>query len=167
MPPVDSNQNPDAHAAAAGVYGTNVQKNTPDQRELEGHVLLKSAKFMQDMQDDWDNITPDILEETLRYNRQIWVMFYDNAVQNPDGNRPNDLRSNIVNLSNFIFKREIEVIAAPTKEKLNVLININREVAAGLMTQQKAETDNPPTNETAEQKQVEPAEQSGSTDQSA
>jgi len=137
MPQGDTNNNP--HAAAAGAYGANIQKNTPDQRELEGHVLLKAAKFLQDLQQDWENVTPDILEETLRYNRQIWVMFYDNSVQNPEGNRPNDLRSNIINLANFIFKREIEIMADPDKQKLDVLVNINREIAAGLMTRPQAE----------------------------
>lgn len=140
------------HEAAAGVYGTSVQKNTPDQRELEAHVLLKSAKFLQDMQNDWDNVTPDILEETLKYNRQIWMMFYDTALENPEGDRPNDLRSNIVNLANFIFKRELEILGTPTKEKLDVLINVNREIAAGLMARQEnaenenqqADTKNPP-----------------------
>ncbi len=142
MRPADPKQDMKAHAAAANAYGTNVQKNTPDQRELEAHVLLKSAKFLSDLQNDWDNVTPDILEDTLRYNRQIWVMFYDNALQNPEGNRPNDLRSNIVNLANFIFKRELEVMAKPDKKKLDVLININREIAAGLMTKPQSEKQN-------------------------
>lgn len=128
------------HAAAADLYGTNVQKNTPDQRELEAHVLLKSAKFLTTLQKDWDNVTPDILEDTLKYNRQIWMMFYDTALENTEGDRPNDLRSNIINLANFIFKREVEVMSAPAKEKLNVLISINREIAAGLMTKQATET---------------------------
>lgn len=133
MPPHDKSSQ-SQHAAAAGAYGTNVQKNTPDQRELEAHVLLKSAKFLQDMQNDWDNITPEVLEETLKYNRQIWMMFYDTALENPEGDRPNDLRSNIINLANFVFKREIEILGDPQKEKLNVLISINREIAAGLMS---------------------------------
>mgnify|MGYP001240630272 CR=1 FL=1 len=121
------------HATAADLYGTNVQKNTPDQRELEAHVLLKSAKFLTALQNDWDNVTPEILEETLKYNRQIWMMFYDTALENTEGNRPNDLRSNIINLANFVFKRELEILGTPQKEKLNILININREIAAGLM----------------------------------
>lgn len=125
------------HAQAANVYGTNVQKNTPDQRELEAHVLLKSAKFLQDLQNDWDNMTPEVLEETLKYNRQIWMMFYDTAIENPEDDRPNDLRSNIVNLANFIFKRELEILGTPKKEKLDVLINVNREIAAGLMARQE------------------------------
>jgi flagellar protein FlaF len=146
------------HAAAADLYNTNIQKNTPDQRELEAHVLLKSAKFLTTLQKDWDNVTPDILEDTLKYNRQIWMMFYDTAIENTEGNRPNDLRSNIINLANFIFKREVEVMSKPTKEKLNVLISINREIAAGLMTKQAS-------NET-EQKTKKPPE-GGSTITSA
>lgn len=126
------------HAQAASVYGESIQKNTPDQRELEAHVLLKSAKFLKDMQNDWDNITPEFLEETLKYNRQIWMMFYDTAIENPEGDRPNDIRSNIINLANFVFKREIEIMGTPEKGKIDVLININREIAAGLMSKEKA-----------------------------
>ena len=141
MSPQDNPSQKD-HAMAAGAYGSNVQKNTPDQRELEAHVLLKSAKFLQDLQNNWEQTTPEILEETLKYNRQIWMMFYDAALENPEGNRPNDIRSNIINLANFVFKREVEIMSAPTKEKLNVLINVNREIAAGLMAKEKAETAN-------------------------
>ena len=137
------------HAAAADIYGSNVQKNTPDQRELEAHVLLKSAKFLTTLQDDWDNVTPEILEETLKYNRQIWMMFYDTALENTEGDRPNDLRSNIINLANFVFKRELDILGNPEKDKINVLININREIAAGLMSNQNSV---PPEDKTEQRK---------------
>ena len=132
MQPSKPGQPNKPYANAAGAYGSNAQKNTSDPRELEAQVLLKSARFLQDIQDNWDNVTSDVLEETLRYNRQIWMLFYDTALENPEGNRPNDLRSNIVNLANFVFKREIEIMSKPEKKKLDVLININREIAAGL-----------------------------------
>ena len=132
MPPNPPQNNP--YAQAAGAYGDHAQKNTPDQRELEGRVLLKSAKMIKDLQDNWENVNTELLESTLKYNRQVWMVFYDTAIENPEGNRPNDLRSNIVNLANFIFKRELEIMAKPEKHKLDVLININREIAAGLMT---------------------------------
>ena len=125
------------YAKAAGAYDQNAQKNTPDQRELEGRVLLKAARMIQDIQNNWDNADREILEATLKYNRQIWMLFYDTALENPEGSRPNDLRSNIVNLANFIFKREMEILSDPQKEKLNVLVNINKEVAAGLLVSQK------------------------------
>lgn len=132
MPGNKPTNNP--YAAAAGAYGDHAQKHTPDQRELEGRVLLKSARMLKDLQDNWDQANTEIIHDTLKYNRQIWMMFYDTAVENPEGNRPNDLRSNIVNLANFIFKRELDILAEPAREKLDVLININREIAAGLMT---------------------------------
>lgn len=122
------------YSKAAGAYDQNAQAHTPDPRELEARVLLKSAKALQELQDDWDNMTMERLEEVITYNRQIWLMFYDTALENPEGDRPNDLRSNIINLANFIFKRGMEVLSEPKKEKLNVLVNINREIAAGLMS---------------------------------
>lgn len=135
MPSSKQPGNPHAHAASA--YGDNAQKHTPDQREVEARVLLKSAKALTELQEKWgDKPDRDALEEVLKYNRQIWMMFYDAALENPEGDRPNDLRSNIINLANFIFKRELDILAEPDKEKLTVLININREIAAGLMTKQ-------------------------------
>lgn len=131
MPSSKQPSNP--YAKAAGAYGDHAQKHTPDQRELEARVLIKSANMMADLQRDWDKADGDIIEKTLKYNRQIWMLFYDAALENKEGNRPNDLRSNIINLANFIFKRELEILAAPAREKLDVLININKEVAAGLM----------------------------------
>ena len=133
---VPHNKQPDnnPYAKAAGAYDQHAQTHTPDQRELEGRVLLKAARMIQDLQDDWDRADKDIIESTLKYNRQIWMMFYDTAMENPEGDRPNDLRSNIINLANFIFKREVDIMAEPKKEKLDVLININKEIAAGLMT---------------------------------
>lgn len=131
-----SNPPNNPYAQAAGAYGTNAQKHTPDQRELEGRVLLKAAGMLKELQDNWAEVNSDILDSTLKYNRQIWMMFYDTAIENNEENkRPDDLRSNIINLANFIFKREMEIMADKDRSpaKLDALININREIAAGLM----------------------------------
>lgn len=125
------------YAKAAGAYDQHAQTHTPDPRELEARVLLKSARMLTDIQANWDRLDKQLLEDTLKYNRQIWMMFYDTALENPEGTRPNDLRSNIINLANFVFKREVEIMTDPQKKKLDVLININKEIAAGLMTKPK------------------------------
>lgn len=148
LPPKANNP----YADAAGAYGNHAQKHETDQRELEARVLLKSARFMQDLQNDWENMNADVLEETLKYNRKIWLMFYDTALENPEGDRPNDLRSNIVNLANFIFKREGDILAKPEKQKLDVLININKEIAAGLMTKQAQSAEAPPSSDNTDEK---------------
>ena len=125
------NRNPHAHAA--GAYGDHAQKHTPDPRELEARVLLKSAKMLQDLRDNLDDADRNLVEETLKYNRQIWMMFYDTAIENNGADHTPELRSNIINLANFIFKRETEILANTATEKFDALININREIAAGLM----------------------------------
>ncbi len=132
-----NNKNP--YARAAGAYDDNAKASAGNQRELEARILLKSNRMLQQLIDGWEDRPKDLLEETLKYNRQIWMLFYDTAIENKDGDRPSDLRSNIINLANFIFKREIEILAKPEKHKLDILISINREISAGLMANQKNE----------------------------
>lgn len=135
---MSQNKNNNPYAKAAGTYDNHAQAHTTNQRELEGRVLLKSNRMLQSLIDGWDEQPKDALGDILQYNRQIWMLFYDTAIENKEGDRTNDLRSNIVNLANFIFKREMDILANPQKEKLDILININREIAAGLMTNNEA-----------------------------
>ena len=44
----------------------------------------------------------------------------------------------MLNLCNFIDKRVVDILAKPTPQKLDVLININRQIAAGLLTKPEA-----------------------------
>jgi len=121
-----------AHAATH--YDTTGKNTTDDQRALEARALLKMARKMQDIQEGWnDKLDHEVIDDILTSNRKLWTLFYDAALENTEGNRPNDLRSNIINLANFIFKRTIDTMAAPTKEKFDILITINREIAAGLL----------------------------------
>jgi flagellar protein FlaF len=122
-----------SHSGAASAYGDNAQKNTGDPRETEARVLLKAANMLQDLQTNWNPDNHVKLDETLKYNRQIWMLFFDTAVENKDGNRPVELRNNIVNLANFVFKRTVDILSEPRKDKLDILISINRDIAAGLM----------------------------------
>jgi flagellar protein FlaF len=132
-----SSDNKNPYGQASGAYGQQAREGI-SQRELEGQLLIKAANEIQKLHDQWDQAKPGDIDEILAYNRKLWMVFFDTAVENPDEseNRPLDLRNNIVNLCNFIFKRSIDIVADPKKEKLNVLIDINREVAAGLLIKQ-------------------------------
>jgi flagellar protein FlaF len=125
------------YASAASAYDQSAHKNTPDQRELEARVLMKATKSMQDLQQKWGGHTDEELNDVLTYNRQIWMMFVDTAIEDENPNRSNELRSNIANLGLFIFNQTIDIQAAPQKEKLDVLIQINRDIASGLMNKTK------------------------------
>ncbi len=119
------------YAKAAGTYSKQA-KETPDQRELEGQVLLKAANELQRLYDRWDEAQAEDIEAILNYNRKLWMVFFDSTIEAPP-ERPSALNNNIVNLCNYVFKRTLNVLADPAREKLRVLIDINREVAAGLM----------------------------------
>jgi len=121
------------YAAAADRYSMNAQKNASDPREVEAQVLLKAAQFLANLQEDWDNITSDALEDALQYNRKIWMMFYDTAIEDKSGQQSKELSQNIYNLANFVFKREIDIMSNPRKAMLDILITINRDIATGLI----------------------------------
>lgn len=148
-----SNKQANPYAKAAGTYGNHSQQHTNDPRELESRVLLKAAQNFVNLQNKWSEMTAEELDDTLAYNRQIWMMFVDTASADPSEERPRDLRSNIANLGTFIFKHSLDIIAAPKKEKLDVLIQINRDIAAGLMSRQKSAAAEAPATESAPESQ--------------
>jgi flagellar protein FlaF len=49
-----------------------------------------------------------------------------------DNPLPEEIRQNILSLSVFVDRRIFEVMAYPAPEKLDILISINRNIAAGL-----------------------------------
>lgn len=151
-PPMSSN-NP--YAQAAGAYDKHAQKHADNPRELEARVLLKANKKFKALQENWGKITQDDLDDVLTFNRQIWMMFTDTAVEDPDENRSIELRNNIASLGMFIFKHTLDVLGSPTPEKLNVLIEINQEIAAGLM--EGIKTENKPREKTEESSSQNPA----------
>lgn len=143
-PPRPSN-NP--YAAAAGAYDKHAQQHTPDQRETEARVLMKATKAFQDLQKRWDQVSREELDECLKYNRQVWMMFVDTAIEDGGSDRPLALRNNIANLGVFIFNHTLDILADPQPGKLDILIDINREIAAGLMSRPKTAEEQAPASE--------------------
>jgi flagellar protein FlaF len=113
----------------ASAYAKNAQA-TLSPRELESHILIKAATRLQAIKDDWSRAVSD-LTPALMYNRKIWTILVT-AMQQPDKPIPDQLRQNIMNLGIFVFGQTYEMQLAPAPEKLNILIEINRNLAAGL-----------------------------------
>jgi len=88
---------------------------------------------LQAVYDDWDRHQAQ-LSDALTYNRKLWTVFIDSALST-DNALPADLRQNIVNLGLFIMKQSMAILAEPQREALSALININRQIAAGLRGQ--------------------------------
>lgn len=115
--------------SAAAAYGRTA-KATVQPRDLEAHLLMKSATQLQTIHDNWDDLK-DTLNDALFYNRRLWSVFLD-AVTADDSPLPKPIAQNIANLGLFVFNHTLKIQVKPDAEKLRSLISINREIAQGL-----------------------------------
>ncbi len=109
-----------------------VQKETMSGRETEARVLTQAALKLMECQKNWN--TPDrnkLLDSALKYNQRLWSIFQV-EVAKPDNPLPKDIKMNILQLSKFIDRRIFDTMAFPTPEKLDIIIRINKNIAAGL-----------------------------------
>jgi flagellar protein FlaF len=107
-----------------------VAKQTAPVRVLEADLLLKAASRLQEIHDAWDRKKSD-LDDALLYNRKLWSIFLT-SVTSPDHPLPAGVRQNVANLGLFVMNQTITLLSNPQPERLGSLININRELAAGL-----------------------------------
>jgi flagellar biosynthesis activator protein FlaF len=122
---------PDLHTHAATAYGSTL-RTTVEPRQLEANVLLKAARQLEEVRQSWMPERGTELEDALMYNRKLWTVFATEAAD--DGNPlPLPIRNNTANIAVFVFKRTLELQAAPAPEKIDPLIEINRNLAAGLL----------------------------------
>jgi flagellar biosynthesis activator protein FlaF len=122
---------PDLHTHAATAYGSTF-KVAVDPRQLEANVLLKAARQLEEVRHGWTPEREPELEDALLYNRKLWTVFAAEVAD--DANPlPVPIRNNIANIAVFVFKRTLELQAAPSPEKIDPLIEINRNLAAGLL----------------------------------
>jgi flagellar biosynthesis activator protein FlaF len=114
---------------SAQAYAKTAQQ-TLQGRDLEAHVLLKSAARLQGIRDNWEMRRGE-LEEALLNNRKIWTIFVS-SMSGEDCQLPSVLRSNMINLGMYVFNRTIQLTVDAQPEQLTVLIDINRNIAMGL-----------------------------------
>lgn len=107
-----------------------VGAKTVSPRLLEANLLSRSAGQLQRIRDDFDNSRGD-LYQALLFNRKLWTIFVQ-SVTGEESQLPRTLRENIANLGIFVMKQTLAIQDDPRAQKLDVLININRELAAGL-----------------------------------
>lgn len=109
-----------------------VDKETMSGRETEARVLTQAALKLMDCQRNWN--APDRktrLESALKYNQRIWSIFQVEMTKS-DNPLPDSIKVNILALGRFIDKRIFDLMAFPEVEKLNIIIKINQNIAAGL-----------------------------------
>src|SRR5262245_41719645 len=116
------------HASYARQQMVAVESSTP--QEIEGMALITAARRIADAKQASDG--PAALLQALRQNWQLWTIFQAELCA-PDCPVPRAIRQNLLSLANFIDKKTIELLRSPDPGKVDVLVNINRQIASGLM----------------------------------
>ena len=120
-------------------------EDIPDQKPKPGNptfteawALVESAKRMAkpletDTLENAEN--RDELRDALRLNWRLWTIFQAEMCVGGSSNMPDDMRSSFLSLCNFVDKQTVETISQPTPEKVAALIDINCNIARGLLAQ--------------------------------
>lgn len=130
------------YQAALKTYDS-VNKATMGGRDIEAEVLTKAALKLKACQDQWPGDGKnDGLHSVLKYNQRVWTILQA-EIEKPENPLPVQLKADLLRLSTFVDRRTIEILAYPAPEKLNILININQSIAAGLRSRPHAGRDAP------------------------
>ena len=117
------------HQQGAQAY-QQTTKVVESSRERESALLMKAAAGLQKIKDEWPRSYDD-LEPALAFNRKLWTVFLT-SVTKDDNPLPQQVRQNIANLGLFVMNQTREIMLEPRPEKLDTLVRLNRQIAAGL-----------------------------------
>jgi flagellar protein FlaF len=98
---------------------------------LEARALLKAASKLQWLKENWDPSIA-VIDDPLSHNRQVWAIFLAAATE-PDCPLPPEIRKNVIGLGRFVINQCMRILFDPDPSKLDLLIEINQNVATGLM----------------------------------
>jgi flagellar protein FlaF len=107
-----------------------MQKSSMSPREIEAMAFTKAALLMEDAKknlDDYDNYA-----SALKFNQLLWTIIQADVVDKAN-KLPDVLKANILSLSIFVDKQTIKALADTKVDYLDSLININKNLAEGLM----------------------------------
>jgi len=108
------------------------RRQTISGREIEATVLEKGAIRLRRCKQNWkDNKFDRDLDEALRFNQRVWDIF-NTDWQSVENQLPKEIRQDLLSLSVFVRKTTLDIMAEPKSRKLDVLIQINENLAQGL-----------------------------------
>ena len=106
------------------------QKVLEKKEDTDAMVLMIAADKLNDVKKNPDE---NIFEEALLYNQAIWTVIQSEMTE--EHPLPVEIKANMISLSLFIDKQTSKAIGTRDPLLLDSLININRNIATGLMHQ--------------------------------
>ena len=108
------------------------QKLRSNPRETESRALLEAARRLHAVQRQDADI--EEYRNALRLNWRLWTIFQSDIAE--DSNPlPPEIKRNLLSLSAFIDRHTVTALNKVKPAALQVLIDINRNIAAGLAGQ--------------------------------
>ena len=112
-----------------------VQTAELEGRALEASVLLRAARKLSRCAKGWPRRgTPEFeeeLREALAFTQRLWTFLQVEAT-NPENPLPQSVRLSIFRLSRFVDRGVANLQSGGSIESLDSLVMVNREIAAGL-----------------------------------
>jgi flagellar protein FlaF len=96
---------------------------------------VKAAGKLQAARDNFGNSESDFAE-ALVYNRKLWTVLTTSASHDTNP-LPQEIKNNIASLGVFILSHTLQLETKPDPARVTILININRELAAGLRAREQ------------------------------
>jgi len=108
-----------------GAYENHI-KTVESPGETDAAVLEKAGQLLLAAQQSEDD---EEFYLAVNYNQRVWTVIQTYLVEeNP---LPDQIKANLISLSIFVDKQSFLALAERSAAKLDVLININRQIAAG------------------------------------
>ena len=101
----------------------------------EAWALIEAARELHEARE----APIDQRRAALRRNWRLWTIFQASLLD-PDCTLPAAIRGNLLGLANFIDRHTAELIAHGEAAKIDVLVNINRQISEGLLAGQRSGT---------------------------
>lgn len=112
--------------AAAAQVATTPQEGNP--RATEAWALTEAGRRLAAA----SRGEARIMREALRLNWRLWTIFQADLTVSLEADPTNDLVINMLTLCQFVDRHTVDALGEPTSEKLDVLVGLNRQIAAGL-----------------------------------
>lgn len=94
----------------------------------EAWALLETAREMHQTKTG----PVEEFRQALRRNWRLWTIFQASLLE-PDCQVPDHIRRNLLGLANFIDRQTADLLVKPDPERIDALVNINRQISEGLL----------------------------------
>lgn len=106
----------------------------------EAWALIAAARqITESLQIDDAKVAKAAMQAALRVNWKLWTIFQAELAVDEEASVHDDLRLNMLTLAKFVDNHTVQQLPNPEPERLLVLVDINRNIANGLLEGANAE----------------------------